>query len=223
MHIRKSDSLKIAVFDVDGTFLYKTSAEILLVRFLRKKHMLPFINFIKTILWIFRMFPLDFLEATLKNKMFLKGLRKEDVQNLMPEFYEQYMKPNFYMPLYHRMRQLQREGYRIIFISATLDFILNFLMDKLEAHGGMAANMVVRNGCFTGRLSGIYPYYRGKVKALDHFLMNQRIDYSQSYAFADRWEDVPLLERFGHPIAINPTRRMRKEAIRRGWTIQDCI
>jgi len=223
MQKRKSDSIKIAVFDVDGTFLYNTSAEILLVRFLRKKGLLPFFNFIKTILWLFRMFPLDPLEATLKNKMFLKGILQADILCGLPEFYEMYLKPNLYMPLYYRMRELQREGYRIIFISATLDFILDFIIDELDADGGMAANMVVRKGRFTGMLTGIYPYYRGKVRALDHYLMNQEVDYRQSYAFADRWEDIPLLERFGHPIAVNPTRRLRKEANRRGWVIQEQI
>ena len=223
MRKEKSDPVKIAVFDVDGTFLYKTSAEILLIRFLRKKGLIPFKNFIETVFWLFRIFPLDLLEATLKNKMFLKGVRVKEVFSTLPEFYDMYMRPRFFLPLYNRMRQLQKEGYKIIFISATLDFILDLLMEKLDAYGGIAATTVIRNGCFTGKLTGIYSYYRGKVEALDHFLADQEVDYKNSYAFADRGEDIPLLERFGHPTAVNPTRWLRREAKKRGWPIQDKI
>ena len=181
--------------------------------------MLPFQNFFKTLIWTFRTFPLDILEATLKNKMYLKGLSQKEINTILPEFYNTYLKPNFYGPVYRKMNELKKADFQIIFISATLDFILNQMVEGLCADGGVAATTEIRKGLFTGRLLGTYPYFSGKVKAMNRYLDGQKVDFKNSYAFADRWEDIPLLSIFGHPVAVNPTWRLRKEAQKRGWTI----
>jgi hypothetical protein len=47
------------------------------------------------------------------------------------------------------------------------------------------------------------------------------VDLARSYAFSDSVNDLPLLELVGNPVAMNPDRRLRAEARRRGWQVLD--
>ena len=48
----------------------------------------------------------------------------------------------------------------------------------------------------------------------------QGVALEESFAFGDAFGDVPMLECVGHPVAVNPGRRMREIAGRRGWPIE---
>jgi phosphoserine phosphatase len=43
------------------------------------------------------------------------------------------------------------------------------------------------------------------------------VDLQKSYAYADSYADREILECVGHPVAVNPDRRLRKVAQSRGW------
>ena len=117
------------------------------------------------------------------------------------------------------MKILQEKGYEIILISGTLDFILQYLVEKLGANGGVGSKVEIDDGKFTGRIVWIHPYHHGKVLALQKYLAGRNIDYHKSYGFGDSWADVPLLSLFGHPIAVNPGRILRRQALKRGWKV----
>ena len=46
------------------------------------------------------------------------------------------------------------------------------------------------------------------------FLLEEATFYSDSYT------DLPLLERVGEPVVVNPDPRLRREAARRGWRVE---
>ena len=43
------------------------------------------------------------------------------------------------------------------------------------------------------------------------------LDLAASTAYSDSYSDVPFLEAVGHPVAVNPDRRLKKIARLRGW------
>ena len=57
------------------------------------------------------------------------------------------------------------------------------------------------------------------IKASDVKQEKERIDLKRSYAYSDHVSDLPLLEGVGHPIAVSPTRQLRKIALKKGWEI----
>ena len=46
-----------------------------------------------------------------------------------------------------------------------------------------------------------------------------RLDDYESWSYSDSHNDLPLLERVNHPVAVDPDPRLRAEAERRGWTL----
>ena len=221
MKREKGSTIRIAVFDVDRTLIVGTSGEIQLVRFLRQKRILPFTNFIRSFLWMVRKLPRGLGEAVLRNKLYLYGLEVAMVRCLLPEFFADCLHSRLSPQCQRCMEKLRDAGYRIILVSGTLDFILNDLVDRLGAHGGVGSTMEVRDGRFKGRILGIHPFYRGKVRSLHEYLDGQKVDYEHSFGFADSWADVPLLSLFGYPVATNPDWKLRREAGKKGWWIME--
>jgi hypothetical protein len=45
------------------------------------------------------------------------------------------------------------------------------------------------------------------------------LDLAQCYAYSDSASDLPMLRAVGHPVAVNPDKRLEREARRNGWPI----
>jgi phosphoserine phosphatase len=63
-----------------------------------------------------------------------------------------------------------------------------------------------------------------KVTKLKEFLQAKEkaginFDLNDSYAYADDFNDLPLLSLVGHPVAVNPDPKLYKLAVKRGWEI----
>ncbi|GIX06189.1 MAG: hypothetical protein KatS3mg115_0592 [Candidatus Poribacteria bacterium] len=65
----------------------------------------------------------------------------------------------------------------------------------------------------------MHPLGAGKVQVAERLAEALGIDLSVSVAYADRFSDVPLLERVGEPVAVNPDRALRRYASQRGWRV----
>ncbi len=211
--------LRIAVFDVDRTLLVRTTGEMQLIKFLCKKRMLPPSNFLRGFFFMIKKLPLGFKEAVLKNKAYLYGLKEKELKKFLPEFFENYIYPRLSLQSLKWMKKLRAKSYKVILISSTLDFILDYLAEQLGADGAVGSKMELIDGKFTGRLLGIYPFYDGKVQALGRYLKDKKVDYANSYGFGDSGADIPLLSSLGYSVAVNPRRRLRREASRKGWLI----
>jgi len=211
--------LRIAVFDVDRTLLVRTTGEMQLIKFLCKKRMLPPSNFLRGFFLMIKKLSLGFKEAVLKNKAYLYGLKEKELKKLLPEFFENYIYPRLSLQSLKWMKKLRAKSYKIILISSTLDFILDYLAEQLGADGGVGSKMELIDGKFTGRVLGIYPFYDGKIQALKRYFKDKKVDYANSYGFGDSGADIPLLSSMGYSVAVNPRRRLRREASRRGWLI----
>jgi HAD superfamily hydrolase (TIGR01490 family) len=90
--------------------------------------------------------------------------------------------------------------------------IAHLLATELEEHGGR----------FTGRPSGTPSFRMGKVTRLAEWLGGRGqtlASFSASWFYSDSHNDLPLLERVTHPVAVDPDDVLRGEALTRGWQI----
>jgi phosphoserine phosphatase len=79
----------------------------------------------------------------------------------------------------------------------------------------------IENGQFTGRLLGPACVGRGKVHWAEDLVARKQVDLSQSWFYTDSYTDMPMLERVGNRVVVNPDPRLRRIAKRRGWPVQD--
>ena len=98
-------------------------------------------------------------------------------------------------------------------VSATSQEIVSMLADHIGIEGGLGTRSRIVDGPFC--------YGVGKVEAIELLAAERGYDLDASYAFSDSMSDMPMLERVGHPVVVNPDGKMREEAVRRGWPVID--
>jgi HAD superfamily hydrolase (TIGR01490 family) len=77
-------------------------------------------------------------------------------------------------------------------------------------------------GEFTGRVTGTPSFREGKVARLEQWLAEQGkawADVSESWFYSDSLNDLPLLERVQHPVAVDPDATLREHAAAKGWPV----
>lgn len=78
------------------------------------------------------------------------------------------------------------------------------------------------NGEFTGNVAGIPSFREGKVARLENWMAERGWDWSSFSAttfYSDSLNDLPLLSRVTHPVAVDPDATLREHAQRHGWEI----
>jgi len=111
-------------------------------------------------------------------------------------------------------------GRRVYLVSASPVEIVQPLADYLGVHGAIASRAQVND---QGRYTGEIEYFAAgpnKVAAIEAEAEQHNLDLDASYAYSDSITDLPMLERVGHPTAVNPDKALLKVAIERNWEIQ---
>ncbi len=120
-----------------------------------------------------------------------------------------------------RVADHQAQGHVVAIVSASTQYVVR----PMAAYLGIAGQYVcTRLESKDGRLSGdVVPpvcYGSGKVVWAERFAAEYGVDLSASYFYTDSITDLPLLERVGQPVAVNPDLRLRRLARRQGWPIE---
>jgi HAD superfamily hydrolase (TIGR01490 family) len=116
---------------------------------------------------------------------------------------------------YHRER-----GHRLAIITATNDFITRPIADLFGIDHLIATELEMIDGTFTGRIVGEPCFREGKITKLNEWLSRAGGGMDGSWFYTDSQNDLPLLERVDHPVAVNPDAVLEQEAQRRGWPIR---
>lgn len=73
----------------------------------------------------------------------------------------------------------------------------------------------------TGEITGIPAYQDGKVQNLLIWQLDHGVSLDDSWAYSDSMNDIPIMEKTDHPVAVTPDPALRKYAMLKGWRIMD--
>jgi len=105
-------------------------------------------------------------------------------------------------------------------ITATNSFVTAPIAREFGIRHLIATEPERANGRFTGRVAGTPCFREGKLVRLEEWLARQGArmqDFESSTCYSDSHNDLPLLERVSHPVAVDPDEKLAREAERRGW------
>ncbi|MGF1466507.1 MAG: HAD family hydrolase [Sandaracinaceae bacterium] len=98
-----------------------------------------------------------------------------------------------------------------------------YVANPVAAHLGighvLCTRFEVEEGRLTGRVIPPVCYGSGKVAKASAFADAHGVDLDGSRFYSDSISDVPMLERVGQPMVVNPDLRLRRLARRRGWPV----
>jgi len=112
-------------------------------------------------------------------------------------------------------------GAKTAIVTATNRFITKPIADELGVPDLIATDIEERDGVFTGKPRGTPTFREGKVERVNEWLRShgRSLGDCESWFYSDSLNDLPLLERVNHPVAVDPDPTLRAHAARRGWPI----
>ena len=115
--------------------------------------------------------------------------------------------------------ELRVKGYRLYIVSTALQEIVDALAVDLRFDGGLGTVAEIgADGRYTGR--SLRPLHgRAKAEVVCELAATEGIDLDESVAYSDGYSDLPLLEVVGEAVAVNPDRKLRRAARKRGWSV----
>src|SRR5690606_20359340 len=100
-------------------------------------------------------------------------------------------------------------GDYIMIITATNSFITAPIAKRLQVDHLIATECGMRAGQYTGELVGVPSFQAGKITRLNSWLSENRANLLDSYFYSDSHNDLPLLEKVSHAVAVDPDDRLR--------------
>ena len=106
-------------------------------------------------------------------------------------------------------------------VTATNRFITAPIAKELGVTDLIATDIEEVDGRFTGKARGTPTFREGKIARVNEWLAarGRRLEQFESWFYSDSLNDLPLLERVTHPVAVDPDATLRAHANERGWRI----
>ncbi len=205
-----------AIFDIDGTLLPMSLERMLIVCMLKHK-LVSFGTLTKRFFGVALRF--GGKRAILTNKFYLEGIKVQEIENLLDGGCWEEIKGRFFPSMLDMMRLFADADVPIVLLSGTIDILARRVSQYLGIQQVISSQLEVKDGAFTGRLTGIYPYRDGKVRLAMKLLEDNGWNPSDVWAFGDSMSDFGLLSMVGHPVAVNPSRKLSRMAQKLNWPV----
>ena len=117
------------------------------------------------------------------------------------------------------IEQHRNNGHRLLIITATNRFLTQPIADSLNIEHLIACEPELIDNQYTGNYIGVPSYKEGKVIRLEQWLSEQGQTLEESWFYSDSHNDLPLLYKVDHAIAVDPDSILEKTAMENGWPV----
>ncbi|WP_416396808.1 HAD family hydrolase [Allohahella sp. A8] len=118
----------------------------------------------------------------------------------------------------------RQAGDQLIMITATNDFVTRPIADLFGIDVLLASDAEMKDGCYTGQATGTPCFQEGKLKKLEAWLRSKGVEDIEELLktasfYSDSRNDLPLLERVGRPVCVNPDPVLLAAAQSKAWPV----
>jgi len=112
-------------------------------------------------------------------------------------------------------------GQQVWLVTATPVELATLFASRLGLTGALGTVSEIKDGVYTGRLVGSPLHGLAKAEAIRALAVRENLELSESSAYSDSANDIPMLSAVGHPVAVNPDPDLRQHAKENDWPIRD--
>jgi HAD superfamily hydrolase (TIGR01490 family) len=148
-----------------------------------------------------------------------KGVSRDRLWELGEEYCDRVLIRHLYPRAIEMLEANRAAGLEPVLVTGSPDFLVEPLARRLKVEHFAANRLVYSRGLATGRM--LEPVMAGSEKSVwcGSFAEARRIDLAGCWGYADSYYDLPFLCALGHPVAVNPDRRLLAAAHNRKWPI----
>ena len=209
-----------AVFDFDGTVIAGYSATVFIREQLKRGDLKPreFVELMAA-MSNFGLGNLGFSGMMAINAQFMRGIEEDTYIEVGKELYTRQIARLIYPESRALVDAHLAKGHTVAIISSATPYQVAPAAKDLGIDEVLCTHLEVDKGKFTGAVVRPTCFGQGKVDAAEALAERAGADLDQSFFYSDSTDDLLLLERVGHPRALNPSQKLRKVARDRNWKI----
>lgn len=214
--------MRAAFFDLDLTLLAVNSGRLWLERERRLGHISVW-HLLQGLFYLaaYKLHTVDMERLYLKAMTFAKDESEETLRGCVHQWFAQEVAPHEAPGARAVLDRHRGDGDLLVLLTSAT----NYEAEVAAAHFGLDAYLAtryeVRDGAFTGDVVRPVCFGEGKVWHAERLAEARGLDLAQSAFYTDSYTDLPMLLRVGHPFAVHPDPRLRREARARGWPVLD--
>ena len=159
----------------------------------------------------------EFIEFQLSE---FAGRSITEIRTIADKHFEQRVRKLIYLQARNVIDKFNHDEIDTILLTGTNRIIANPIAKSLDVSRLIATEPEIEDGYFTGRIDGPFLMKEVKFKSAKDLCSERNIDLDRVTYFADSITDVPLLEKVGYPVVINPRKDMLSIAKANQWQIK---
>ena len=120
------------------------------------------------------------------------------------------------------VKKHQGDADLLAIITATNRFVTAPIAREFGIENLIATEVEEIDGRFTGRGTGVPCFKEHKITRLEMWLADRRLlweDIAESWFYSDSLNDIPLLAKVSHAVAVDPDDTLRAHAAAVGWPV----
>jgi HAD superfamily hydrolase (TIGR01490 family) len=215
--------LRAALFDMDRTLIRKDSAA-LYTRYQRDIGEASLKDMAQVGWWAFQ-YTLGVIDAprvAMKALERFRGLDERGLAESCRVWFKHYVLEHVQSAGREAVQRHRDAGEFLAIVTGATIYAARPLADELGIDTVLCSELEVdAEGRLTGRTIEPLCYGQGKVVRSQRVAETAGFDLADATFYSDSITDVPLLAAVGTPIVVNPDRRLRREAARRGWRVEN--
>ncbi len=215
-------SARIAFFDMDKTLLRAHSAR-LFTQYRRRRGELSRLAELRVGYWLLQ-YSLGILDAEKVARLALEeyaGTEEEALRSLCEKWIEEEVLSLVAPQAKARVEEHRKAGDWVAVATSSTPYGTDPVARSLQIEHVLCTELEVEAGRFTGRVVEPLCFGDGKRRRAQEFAERHGLSLDACTFYTDSITDLPLLCAVGSPVVVNPDARLRREAKRRGWTMED--
>lgn len=145
-------------------------------------------------------------------------LSPERYSKLAEKFFVEYGRRHIWNEAAKIIDEYEKRGVPTVMITAQNSIIAGYFARHLEMSAVIGNSFFQEGGRFTRAIEP-YAFREGKIFWAGDYAGRYNIAFSECAFYSDSINDVPLLEKVGAPVVVNPDRLLEEKARREGWKI----
>jgi len=211
-----------AFFDVDRTLVACNTGRLFL-KDLRRRGEISLLRAIRAMGWMAKyhlsLIDLQVIAGRIAEQM--AGHSESEFAERCKRWVEDEVLPLVVPGALRQIEHHRKEGHVLAVLSSSPTYVTRPLAQMLGIEEVLSTTFEVADDKFTGRLIGPACVGPGKIHWAEQLTARRELDLQQSFFYTDSYTDMPMLERVGNRVVVNPDPRLRFAAKRRGWPVQD--
>lgn len=150
-----------------------------------------------------------------------KGVLESDLAGWSKSFFEEQVHQRLQPGALPVLEQHKNAGHILVMLTSSSSFQADYATRAWGLDHWIANRFPVEEGRMMGTYIKPLCYGAGKVHHAEAWARDSGVDLSRSYFYTDSYSDLPMLQKVGHPMIVNPDPKLRAHAVKNKWSLLD--